>query len=225
MEGKNLENIIQKQRERLLEQQDKQTTKRSLSYKEIMDGGHNQVKLFDMYRNSKWKQHIDFNRNVLIGKVGGAVTAMIAAESFGGSAGGSSLAAVLGEPIGYNLTFVPLQYFSKKKDHEGEGSSSKKAFWDTAKIYALGFLGVPVFSAVFFGMNYLLQTYVIDQQWLSTMISYTSALVPAQAVTTVASHYAGALNKKGEEPKKLKKFWKPDYNLADKLDMPKHVRF
>ncbi|MFH1637117.1 MAG: hypothetical protein ABIB71_01700 [Candidatus Woesearchaeota archaeon] len=152
----------------------------------------------------RWKQHIDYNRNVIIAKAVGLGGSIAGAEMFGHDPHLSSMAAIGGEIVGYNPTFMALHYFSKKEEYKKEDGkvSKKKATWDMVKVYAAGYAALPVFFALMYGTNYLLQTYAIDEQWLTTTIAYCTAFVPAQCVSTAAAHKLGVLKKKEEKPKK-----------------------
>lgn len=178
------------------------------------------TKLFKKYASSKWKQHIDYNRNVIIAKATGLLGSMAGAEIFGYNPHISSLAAIGGEIAGYNPVFIALHYSSKKDDYKEESKlSKKKATWDMIKVYAAGYASLPVFYGLMYTTNWLLQSYAIDEQWLSTLIAYTVSFAPAQVVATTFAHKFGVLKKKGEEKKQIPM---PDYSAAKLIT---HARF
>ncbi len=139
----------------------------------------------------KYRQHIEFNRNVAIATGAGMLGAIGCAELADYLCRDPNLTSVvstIGDSVVFAGVYLPLHYRMKRGEFAQDGEMQWKDYWlDIGKTYLSSLPALMIFYPLFtVGNNLLLREGA--RPWISTTASFAGAYVPSMVAMTYIAH-------------------------------------
>ncbi len=135
----------------------------------------------------KYGQHIEFNRNILLGSVASGVCASLCnefAKELYKEPWITTALTSAAQNLSFFAVYAPLHFRMKRDEFTQNGKTNWKRYWkDIGKTYLVGLPANITFNACFSGGNYYLLINGAEAK-MASIISYVVSYIPAQTMMT-----------------------------------------
>ena len=135
----------------------------------------------------KYSQHIELNRNILLGSVSSLACASLCnefAKELYKEPWITTALTSAAQNLSFFAVYAPLHFRMKRGEFRQNGKTNWKKYWkDIGKIYLVGLPANITFNACFAGGNYYLLMKGAEAKTAS-IVSYVGSYIPAQTMMT-----------------------------------------